>query len=225
MKTFSYIFLLNSFIILLFSTSVFAKKDKKEEEEVEKPIAGRYAPEGCDFEITFPSEPYKTKRCPVGDTKCYDLHSYTMVYDHMTTVDISVACSPSTPEQYDRYNEAVIGAALKGMLSRVELSDYRIDVDDRGDIRQGMLIGEGTRGRQGTLYNAQLWVGKNSIMTVEANLVGDTHPEADVAFGDILNSIGTKEGKKADTALEKVLNDAQTQTEVVPAPNEDKKQP
>ncbi|HPF79282.1 MAG TPA: hypothetical protein PLF01_08350, partial [Alphaproteobacteria bacterium] len=114
------------------------------------------------------------------------------VYDLTTTVEVSVTCVPSSPANYDRYNENVIRAALKGMVERAELKEYNINTKEDGDIRQGFLIGTGNYGRQTRIYNAQLWIGQNSVFTVEAKLTGRSHQEADTAFGDILNTIKRK---------------------------------
>ena len=103
--------ILVAFSIALLPLSAQAADDKKQETtETEKPAetkpeakdeksaqesAGRYAPDFCDFEMTFPEAPLQTQRCtPAGE--CYTLYSYTMVYDLQTPVDISLNCTPST---------------------------------------------------------------------------------------------------------------------------------
>ena len=167
-----------------------AKKAQQQKLEDEK---NRYAPDFCDFEITFPEQPYTAKRCPEGVGKCYDLTSYTMVYDLTTTVDVSVTCVPSSPANYKRYSERVIKAALNGMVRRVGVDQFNINTREEENMRQGSLIGAGKQGRQNKIYNAQLWVGQNSVFTVEAQLVGSSHREADTVFSDILKSMKVKE--------------------------------
>lgn len=157
------------------------------------PPAGLYAPENCDFQITFPESPYKSKRCPQGLGKCYDLTGYTMVYNLATTLEVNVTCVPSTPANYARYNDRVIRAALKGMVTRANIKDHEINVQESEETRQGSLLGTSKTGRHENIYNAQLWVGQNSIMTVEAKLSGDKNIEADSTFGDIIATIQVKE--------------------------------
>lgn len=163
----------------------------KEEEIIEDPSV-RYAPDYCDFEITFPDDPYTSKRCPEGTGKCYDLTGYTMVYDLSTTVEVSVTCIPSSPANYNRYNDRVIKAALNGMVERAGVTNFNINTKEYDDMRQGSLIGTGKYGRQKRVYNAQLWIGQNSVFTVEAKLTGRSHREADTVFGNILDSIKVK---------------------------------
>ncbi len=166
---------------------------EEEEEEIIEDNSVRYAPEYCDFEITFPDDPYTSKRCPQNISKCYNITSYTMVYDLTTTVDVSVTCIPSTPENYKRYSERVIKTALNGMVERVGITDYSINTQEREDVHHGALIGTGKYGRQNKIYNAQLWIGQNSIFTVEAKLIGRSHHEADLVFSEILKSIQKKQ--------------------------------
>lgn len=157
-----------------------------------------YAPDGCDFEITFPEKPFNTRRCPEGSQQCYELTSYTMVFDLRTTVDISVSCNPSTPANYDRYTEEVIRAALEGMIARKEITEYNIGFKQYDTVRQATLTGSGNTGRQGKIYSAQIWAGPNSIFTVQAELVGGAHPQADAMFSEVLKSLKVKgEEKKA----------------------------
>lgn len=163
-----------------------------------------YAPPACDFQITFPEAPVKARRCPEGPGKpCYDLTSYTMVYDLRTTVDVSVTCNPSTGgNNFDRYNENVMRAALEGMVVRRGIQNYDIGFQQYETVRSATLTGSGESGRQEKIYTAQIWVGPTSIFTLQAELVGGAHPQADAAFRDILKTLevqGVKDTPAAKT--------------------------
>lgn len=173
----------------------------EETEEVED-TSVRYAPKTCDFEITFPEEPYLSKRCPPNVNKCYQITGYTMVYDMSTTVDFSVTCVPSKPANYDRYDDRAIRVVLDSMVKRAEVEEYNINTQEMNGYRQGSLIGTGKYGRQSRIYNAQLWVGQNSVMTIEAKLTGPSHPQADEVFSDILASIQKKKVRKVKETSE-----------------------
>lgn len=192
--------------ILFDGTSFAADENKAEVAVVEKPAAdakkeepakdpvGRFAPDFCDFEMTFPESPLATNRClPTGE--CYTLHSYTMVYDLQTTVDISVNCTPSTPANYARYTKGVMKAALAGMIQDRNLETHDINYAEEKTTKSAALSGTGKTGAQNKIYTAQLWVGQNSVFTVQAELIGDAHDKADESFGNILKSLKTKEGK------------------------------
>jgi hypothetical protein len=155
----------------------------------------RFAPDFCDFEITFPEKPLVAQKCvPGGD--CYEVNSYTMVYDLQTTVDITVTCNPSTPAAYERYSEPVVRAALAGMVETRNLETSETRFQDFETIKSGSLTGTGRAGQQDKIYSGQLWIGPNSIFTVQAELIGEAHDKADKNFRDILQSIKSKNGKQ-----------------------------
>lgn len=178
-----------------------AEEEIEEEEVVEENTL--YAPDYCDFQVNFPEAPYSRKRCPHGTNKCYQLTSYTMVYDLSTTVDINVTCVPSNANNFRRYNERVIRNVLDGMVSRANISEYNINTEEDEKVRKGSLLGADKYAKQNRIYNAQIWVGHNSIMTVEAKLIGRAHGEADTVYGDILGSIQQKEEPKKKPKEEK----------------------
>ncbi|HEU4837840.1 MAG TPA: hypothetical protein VFS88_00345 [Micavibrio sp.] len=166
----------------------------------------RFAPDFCDFEITLPEEPAVMQKC-LGDSGCFDVHSYTMVYDLQTTVDVSVTCNPSTPASFDKYNEAVMRAALAGMVENrnLETHEVRFMEDHKTKTKSAALSGTGTTGRQEKIYTAQLWIGQNSVFTIQAELVGGAHEVADKSFSEILSSIKTKKGKQISRPKKAVI--------------------
>ena len=184
-----------AFSLATLSCGVLGKKAQKDEEE--KPVvkSSTFAPEFCDFEITFPEPPLSSKKC-VGENECYDVQSYTMVYDLSTTVDVTVTCNPSTPADYKRYSENVMKAALAGMVSERNLSNHQTQFKQYEKVKNASITGTGKTGAQDKIYVGQLWVGANSVFTVQAELVGDEHETADKSFRDILASIKEKPGKQ-----------------------------
>lgn len=175
-----------------------AKAEPAKTEEAAAPAAenpGRYADDFCDFEITFPEAPQLVEKCVPG-AECYQLRSYTMVFGLQTTVDVSANCTPSTPENYKRYTEGVMKAALAGMVSNHDLRDYDVNFSEEKGYRTGALTGTGLKGASGMIYTGQLWVGPNSVFTVQAELIGDQQKVADEQFTDILKSIKFKGGKQ-----------------------------
>lgn len=169
------------------------KKQETEKSEKEKPLTeGLYAPDFCDFEITFPEKPNETERCPQSISKCYKITNYVMVYDVTTSVDVSATCVPSNETNFKRYNKQVIDNVLKGMARKAELENGSVNTIEEDGVRKGSLLGSGTYGKQQRIYNAQIWVGPNSIMTVEAKLTGGENAKADTAYTNILKSIQKK---------------------------------
>lgn len=167
-------------------------QEETPEEEVED-TSVRFAPDFCDFEITFPEAPYTSRRCPENAKgKCYQLTSYTMVYDLRTSVEISVTCVPSDQRKFERYSERVMRAALQGMQKRAGIEQYDISYIEQKTHKHASLNGTGGSGRQAKIYSAQLWSGPNSVFTLEAKLNGPSHHEADAAYADILKTVHLK---------------------------------
>lgn len=175
-----------------------SKEEKTEEAAAEeKDNASRFAPDFCDFEITFPEAPVVQQKC-IPDGDCFQVNSYTMVYDLQTTVDVTVTCNPSTPSAYEQYNEAVMKAALSGMVENKNLTSHEVRYQTLKDekVKNAALTGAGITGRSEKIYSGQLWIGENSVFTVQAELIGGAHADADKSFHDILSSIKTKKGKQ-----------------------------
>lgn len=183
------------------------KAEEKTEEAKPEIAPGYYSPDYCDFEITFPEKPYLAQKCLPDGKTCYNLYSYTMVYDLHTTVDVSVTCNKSSPAEFKRYNEGVMKAALTGMIAERNLDNHTISYREDKVTRSASLSGTGTTGSQPKIYTSQIWVGQNSVFTVQAELVGGEHKDADTTFSQILQSAKIKhkpeEAKKSAKAKPK----------------------
>ena len=191
------------FIALLFMPlSVHAQEEEKpaaEEEQVEAPAEKEeepdprvtYSPDFCEFEITFPDDPYTVRRCEDPQTKerCFDLVSYTQVYEMASTVNFRVICNPVDESVYDDYSVDVMEATLQAMTKDSMVEGHRSSVREEEHFKQAGLVGEGKVGKMPTIYIAQLWIGKHSAFTVEAELIGQAHDTADKLFSDILKTV------------------------------------
>ncbi len=170
--------------------------DSEEDMALQEPEHYKFEKDGCDFTAVFPEPPYTSKRCnepAPGDLTrsrdCYDVVSYTQVYDMTTTVNISLSCNKSSKTAYEQYSEAVMRTTLEGMAYRNDLDDAKVGYKQYDGINMASLSGTGTTGRQSQIYVAQLWVSENSVLSVEAQLIGEARPDADKTFSEILRSI------------------------------------
>lgn len=171
-------------LLILISTSNFAIAQEKLESK-------EYSPDYCQFTANFPEEPYKTHRCEKNDkNSCYDLISYTKVFDLSTSIRVEIICNPSTPEMYKEFSEEVMKTTVKAMTKSTVIEAFEVNSHQEEEYRQAGLLGKGRQGLNETIYIAQLWVSDQSIMSVEAELIGEQSEESDVAFADILRNIG-----------------------------------
>lgn len=155
--------------------------------------ASVYAPDFCDFTATFPKEPYVTRQCE-GDNKdrCFDLVSYTQVFGLSSTVNFRVICNPIDAQVFSAYTPEVMQATLRAMTRGSVAKEFDASFREEETYKQAGLVGEGLSGQTATIYIAQLWIGQNSALSVEAQLIGEAYEEADTLFSDILKSVGLK---------------------------------
>jgi len=183
--------------LLLLTTPNFALAQNEENtilNNKEEALSNTYSPEYCEFSVTFPSEPYKARRCEgEGKDRCYDLISYTQVYEMASTVNFRVICNPVGQELKDAYSPEVMKATLKAMTKQSVVKEFNTTFREEDNYKQAGLVGEGLSGRTPTIYIAQLWIGAKSALSVEAELIGEPMEDADTLLRDVLRSVGHKE--------------------------------
>ena len=160
-----------------------------------------YSPTTCEFEITFPEEPYTVRRCEDENNlkTCYDLVSYTKVYQLDATVNFRVICNPIDDSVYDEYSAEVMKLTLKAMTKDSVVEEFESSFREEENYKQAGLVGEGHVGRTPTIYIAQMWMGKKSVLSVEAELIGEPMEGADTLFSDVLKSVRFEPTQKQDT--------------------------
>lgn len=197
--------LLSIFICLAVFTPVHAQDEKsdnavKAEEQTQDETtegqsaeapAGLYSPDFCEFGITFPEKPYATRQCEdAAKTKCFDQVSYTHVYEMASTINFRVICNPVSADTAKAFDEKIMLSTLRAMAKDSGADEFNADArTEEAGYKQGGLAGMGTVGQNHMIYVGQLWVGEQSILSVEGELIGDTFEEADRKFSDILKSV------------------------------------
>lgn len=151
--------------------------------------AHKLQPEGCEFEITLPGEPYNTRRCdPENPDNCSKIISYTKTFGLDATVNFEVSCNPVDAGTFDKFNTDVIKTTLMAMIGTDKLEEFKDDVYQTDKFKQAMLVGTGKMIDNDRLYTAQLWIGHKSIFTVEGEVIGYAGNEADKMFADVIAS-------------------------------------
>lgn len=206
----------------------------KEEVKLETQV---YQPEYCDFFATFPGEPIKSRRCEEeAPDRCYDLVSYTKVFGLSSTVRAEIICNPLPEGAYADYTPEVMKQTVESMALGEVMQGYEPNVIEETNFKQAGMIGRGRAGMGDTVFVAQLWVGKRSILAVQAEMMGEPSEEADAHFAEILRSIGYQETEEEKTqrleAEKKAAEEAaknpvkpaeETQPEPAPQPAPEKK--
>lgn len=169
-------------LTLTFAAPVMAQ------EQIDTP---KYSPSYCQFTAQFPEKPFITHRCE-GENKdtCFDLISYTKVFDLSTTITVEIICNPSTPAMYREFTRETMESTVRAMTKDTVIEAYDISSRQEETYRQSGLLGRGRKGVNDTIYIAQLWIADKSIMSVEAELIGEQSEESDLHFAEILRTIG-----------------------------------
>ncbi len=154
------------------------------------------APTGCDFQITFPEKPYRSEKCDEVGARCYAVNNFTRVFDLHTTVNFRITCNPSPEGALERYSGETLKTVLKGMIDNNTITEYDLHFNESEKTKLASLTGTGKVGLTPMIYTAQIWVGPNSLFTMEGELIGKGSTEADDLFAGIISSIRTKEAEK-----------------------------
>lgn len=196
--------------LLLFPLAAQAQEKEKKESV--------YKPEFCEFSVTFPEEPYKTHRCDGEDNKkCYDLVSYTQVFELDATVNFRVICNPVDNKVRETYSGDVMKATLQAMTRDSVVKTFETTFREEKEYKQAGLVGEGNMGRTPTIYIAQLWIGNHSALSVEAELIGENSDPADELFSRILKSVRYTATETADKPPEEAR--APAKENAIPKPD------
>lgn len=171
-----------------------------------------YAPEHCEFTITFPSEPFVGRKCsPDNPQQCHETVSFTKVFDVTASLNLTVACNLAEDKMYDRYSGDVMKTTLIAMAGRGKLDEFETGFNDMKDAKMAYILGYGKKGDQDLIYNGQLWIGQKSVFSLEADIVGEYVDGADAMFAEILQSVKLK-NPPATTAETKTENKADSKT-------------
>lgn len=183
---------MNRLLFFVFSGLVFLASIFGARAEEANADAGVF-PSSCDFSVSFPEKPYVTHRCKGrSGTECYDILTYTRVFDLSNAVTVRATCNPVDPAALDQFSEDAMKATLESMVARKSIGQYDLKFSQRDGARSGTLFGEGVKGVTPTLYVAQLWLGQASLLTVEGELTGEASADSDALFTNILKSIRLK---------------------------------
>lgn len=179
-----------------------------------------YAPDGCEFRMEFPGEPYRSQRCnPDLPDQCHDVTTYTKVFGMDATLNFHVTCNPVEEGMYGKYTGDILQATLEAMVGRNHLEEYQTGYQEMDVAKQAVILGIGKTGDNEKVYIAQLWIGHKSTFTVEAELIGDeTTTVADEMFANILHSIRHESWPKAAPVKGRAVPPLTVDGAVPPAP-------
>lgn len=184
--------------LLLCATLIISAQPARADEQTKTEEGYLYAPADCEFQVKLPSTPVHARRCSKDNPdECHAVTSFTKVFGLDATIDIRLTCNKAEKGMYDRYTGAVMKATLEGMAGKNKLDEYETHFRQSDDAKEAVLIGAGEQGNSNKIYMAQLWIGHDSIFTIEGELIGGPLKEADDMFAEILRSAMLKKDAAA----------------------------
>jgi hypothetical protein len=154
-----------------------------------------FGSDNCDFQMVFPEKPVTTSRCnPEKPDQCYKVITFNRIFALDSGISVTVTCNPAEENMLQRYSGEVMEYTLQTMMDGGgDKADEQSSFDDYGDAKEATLLGQRTM-PDGTdkIYMAQLWIGKNSVLTAQGEITGPASNEADTLFTNIMKSISLK---------------------------------
>lgn len=152
-----------------------------------------YAPETCEFQIAFPEKPYIEQRCTTGDTKtCSEVLTYTKVINAETSVNVRVTCKKEDEKELAKYTPEIMKETIKHMTSQAKMDVETISTAEVQGYKSATAVNLGERAGREIMYTAQVWIGKTSLFSLEADTTGPQDQKADEIFTEILKSMKPK---------------------------------
>lgn len=151
----------------------------------------------CDFTMELPEEVIIDEDCSKGDDgeekDCIERFSYTKTIEGSTSIHINFACNNHDINPYDNYNrEKMIFTAESFTISQVALDSYNTHFVEHENSKRVYVVGDGKSGLTNMLYIGNVWLGKSSLMSFSAKLVGSSSEATDTLFKTIVATVQHK---------------------------------
>lgn len=154
-----------------------------------------YAPEYCEFQITFPEKPFIEKKCGKSVTDCAEVATYTKAIGTTSSTNFRVTCNPLTPSEIEKYTTTIIEETLKQLVTSNNLIPYDSQSSEKDGYKNSSTISLSMRDEKPVIYNAQIWLGKKSMFTLEGEMVGEENDDIQATFAEILRNTYPKDKK------------------------------
>ncbi|HNQ92513.1 MAG TPA: hypothetical protein PKI93_06230 [Alphaproteobacteria bacterium] len=153
-----------------------------------------YAPDHCDTEVTFPEKPFIENKCLLGDN-CTDVVTFTKIAPPDSSLNVRVTCVAYPKEELDTYTPEVAEETLKRLLKDQNMEAYDISSDEQDGFRRSTSMSIGTKDNTPYMYTGQIWIGEQSMFTIEAQMKGPQNEQIGKTFAEILKATHAKNNK------------------------------
>ncbi|MCB1557795.1 MAG: hypothetical protein KDJ50_02590 [Alphaproteobacteria bacterium] len=158
-----------------------------------------YAPDNCEMRIAFPEQPTIEKKCQANKEKvdCHEVLTYKKIAPPDASVTVRVTCVEYNKEDLETYTPPVVEQTLNQLLKDQGLEPFDIQSGEVGDMRRSTSLSIGTSDDGiAYMYSGQIWIGKTSLFTLEANMKGPEEKSIEADFVSILRETYPKNAEK-----------------------------
>lgn len=163
-----------------------------------------YGPENCEFQITFPEKPFIEKKCAENINDCTEVVSYTKAIGAEGSTNFRVTCNPVSADDVEKYTPDIIKETLNQLIKANNMTTFNSEARVKDGYKTASAISLTEKDGKPVIYNGQIWVGKKSMFTIEAEIRGKSD-KVDEVFADILRKTYPKDKppQKEDQKQEK----------------------
>jgi hypothetical protein len=162
-----------------------------------------YGPDNCEFQITFPEKPFIEKKCGQSVTDCAEVATYTKAVGTDSSTNFRVSCNPLSAAEVEKYTTDIIQETLNQLVKSNNLTPYNSQTSDKDGYKSASTISLSERDGKPLIYNGQIWIGKKSMFTVEAEMLGSKNEDVEKAFVSIMRNTYPKDKPPTPIAKDK----------------------
>ena len=156
-----------------------------------------YNSDFCDFYAEFPDKIETTRKCITSNDKKSKLRgeitNFIKNFDDGSTIDVKMSCNKITEETYNRFSKEEILFTFESFIRANEnIDNFGMSYSDFMASKRAYALASGKEGLSPTINILYLWVGKNSLMSLDAKLIGESTELSDNLFAEITKSIKNK---------------------------------
>lgn len=156
-----------------------------------------YNSDFCDFYAEFPDQVELSRKCvPSNDNKteiCGEIIRFVKNFNNGSSIDVKLSCNKIDKETYDRFSKDEILFTLESLIrANDKIKNYGMSYSDFMVSKRAYSLASGEVGLSQMINILYLWVGENSLMSMDAKLIGKGSDEADNFFAEITKSVKNK---------------------------------
>lgn len=154
-----------------------------------------YSPEHCEVSITFPEKPYMQNKCTGVDANknCTEVVTFTKTLpESASSLNFRVTCHTDNSAELEKFTPAIMEETLRKMITDSNLEPFNIISSEADGFKKASSISVGEKNGKTDIYSGQIWIGKSSIFTLEAEMLGPKSDVLEKTFADILKNTKAK---------------------------------